>query len=92
MKQLYIILLATLFGLVSASAQSFTVDGISYSVTQQPGDDAPGEVSVTGGEIKEEIEFPETVTYNDVTYTVTSIGSRAFSGRYNSGNYTKKYS
>lgn len=77
--------------MVSAYAQNFQVDGLSYNVTKQPGDETPGEVEVTGGEIKEEIEIPESVTYNDVTYTVTSIGNAAFEGRRNSGNFTKKY-
>ena len=76
---------------VSAYAQDFEVDGLSYQVTKSPDGESPGEVEVTGGEIKEEIEFPETVTYNSATYMVTSIGSNAFSGRSNSGNFTKKY-
>lgn len=75
-----------LFGVVSVQAQSFEVDGISYNVTKEATDGSPGEVEVTGGEIKEVIEIPETVTYDDVTYTVTAIGNNAFSGR-----YTKKY-
>ena len=85
------ILLTMLFGMVSVQAQSFVVDGISYNVTQQPNDESPGEVKVTGGEIRDVIEFPENVTYDNVTYTVTSIGNGAFEGRRNSGNFTKKY-
>ena len=91
MKRTFIILLTMLFGVVSVQAQSFVVDGISYNVTQQPNDESPGEVKVTGGEIRDVIEFPETVTYDNVTYTVTSIGNNAFSGRTNSSNCTKKY-
>lgn len=90
MKNMFIMLLAMLC-VVSAYAQDFEVDGLSYQVTKSPDGESPGEVEVTGGEIKEEIEFPETVTYNSATYMVTSIGSNAFSGRRNSGNFTKKY-
>lgn len=84
-------LLAMFSCVASAYAQSFTVDGLSYNVTKAPDEESTGEVEVTGGEIKEVIEFPETVTYEEVTYTVTSIGSNAFSGRTNSSNYTRKY-
>ena len=66
-------------------AQSFTVDGINYQVT------TGNEVKVTGGQIKEEIIIPETVTYNNVSYSVTCIGQNAFSGRTGSSNYTKRY-
>ena len=84
-------MLLAMLCVVSSYAQSFEVDGLSYQVTKSPDGESPGEVEVTGGEIKEEIEFPETVTYNSATYMVTSIGSNAFSGRSNSGNFTKKY-
>ncbi len=84
-------MLLAMLCVVSSYAQSFEVDGLSYQVTKSPDGESPGEVKVTGGEIKEEIEFPETVTYNSATYMVTSIGSNAFSGRSNSGNFTKKY-
>ena len=91
MKKIYLLLLATLSCVLSAQAQSFEVDGISYNITKQASDESPGEVQVTGGEIKEEIIFPESVVYADVTYTVTAIGNSAFSGRYDSNNCTKKY-
>ena len=73
------------------SAYAFEIDGISYRVTQQPNGESSGEVEVMGGEIKEVIEIPETVTYDGVTYTVTSIGSQAFYGLSNSGNFTRQY-
>ena len=46
-------MLAILSFVVSAYAQSFEVDGISYNVTKQPTDESSGEVEVTGGEIKD---------------------------------------
>jgi len=70
---------------------AFEVDGISYYVTKQTTEESLGEVQVTGGEIKEEIVIPETVTYDDVAYMVTSIGENAFSARRDVGNYTRKY-
>ena len=91
MKRQLLTMLTMLICMVSAHAQSFEVDGISYNVTKAPDGESPGEVEVTGGEIKEEIEFPETVTYDGVTYTVTSIGGGAFRSRYDSQNFTRKY-
>ena len=76
------ILLAMLLCVVSAYSQNFEVDGLSYRVTNE----SASEVEVTGGAAKEEIEIPETVSYNEKNYTVTSIGTNAFTG-----GTTKKY-
>ncbi|MBR2250459.1 MAG: leucine-rich repeat protein, partial [Prevotella sp.] len=73
--------------IVSASAQSFTVDGLNYSVTSAENK----EVQCTGGEVKELITIPEAVTYEDVTYAVVAIGSYAFSYRNDENNYVRKY-
>ena len=59
-----------------ASAQDFEVDGIYYGVT----DDVTNTVEVRGGnQYSGNLVIPESVTYNDVTYSVTSIGEFAFS-------------
>lgn len=74
MKKFLFILLATLFCVESLFAQIFEVDGLSYEVTEK----SKGEVEVTGGESKEVINIPETVTYEGMSYKVTSIGENAF--------------
>ena len=64
---------------VVASAQSFMVDGISYNVTSST--DKTVEVrGVTNG-YTGSLVIPESVVYNDVTYSVTSIGGWVFNGR-----------
>ncbi len=68
-------MLTTLLLLCSSavSAASFIVDGIAYNKKSST------EVEVTsGGTYTGDIVIPNTVTYNDVSYNVTSIGSDAF--------------
>ena len=57
-----------------ASSQSFEVDGINYNVTSS----TDKTVEVSGGS---NVLIPESVTYNGVTYSVTSIGGWVFNGR-----------
>ena len=70
---------------VVASAHSFEVDGIYYNITNS----TTKEVAVTysgssyssvANEYTGNVVIPESVTYNDATYSVTSIGGSAFSG------------
>ena len=59
------------------SAQtSVVVDGLKYSLNTN------GEATLTGRESTSitEIYIPATITYNDVVYPVTEIGSYAFEG------------
>ena len=64
----------------AADTLSFTIDDIQYTIDEN---DSTA-VSVTGttgyGDInnKKDLVLPETVEYNGVTYTVTSIGNGAF--------------
>ncbi len=60
-----------------ASAQTFEVDGINYSVLSS----TDKTVSVTSKTEKYsgDIIIPSAVVYNDVEYSVTSIGGSAFS-------------
>ena len=64
------VLLATL----TASA-SVNINGVFYKL-----DDNNSKATVTSGdtEYTGSVTIPETVTYNDVNYSVTSIGSHAF--------------
>lgn len=67
----------------TADTLSFTIDDIQYTIDKN---DSTA-VSVTGttgyGDInnKKDLVLPETVEYNGVTYTVTSIGKGAFAGK-----------
>ena len=82
-KLLKPILLATLIlaSALSASAYNFMVDGFAYNIING------SEASVTYTNYWSnnnysgltEANIPETITYNGVTYTVTSIGNSAFS-------------
>ena len=60
----------------SVNAQDFSVDGIFYNVTSAT---EPYEVEVTSGdEYSGDVIIPESVTYNDIEYSVTAIGYHAF--------------
>ena len=62
---------------ISASAIEFTVDGVRYSVN-----DDNTTVTVagypSGNEPTGHLTIPESVTYGDISYPVTSIGDEAF--------------
>ena len=73
---------AVLLCSVAASAHDFEVDGIFYKISY---DDAivtfKGQRSDQySNEYSGSVVIPEEVTYNGKTYSVTSIGSDAFSG------------
>ena len=67
----------------AADTLSFTIDDIQYTIDKN---DSTA-VSVTGTtgygdeNNKKDLVLPETVEYNGVTYTVTSIGKGAFAGK-----------
>ena len=67
----------------AADTLSFTIDDIQYTIDEN---DSTA-VSVTGTtgygdkNNKKDLVLPETVEYNGVTYTVTSIGKGAFAGK-----------
>ena len=78
LKQLFTALL--LLCTTATTAYAFKVDGIHYKVTNS----TTKEVEVfnnydTSGIYGGDIVIPETVIFNNVTYTVTSIGESAFS-------------
>ena len=56
----------------------FIVDGISYRVNA----DGTSVTVTSGGDYTDAVIIPSEVTYDDVTYSVTSIGASAFSGCY----------
>ena len=61
---------------VFAHAQTFEVDGINYSVLSST--DKTVEVKSKTEKYSGDIVIPSAVVYNDVEYSVTSIGSSAF--------------
>ena len=73
---------------ISASAYDFKVDGIYYNITSSS---APNTVEVTYKTddkyncfaYSNDITIPSSVTHNDTTYYVTSIGESAFYNCYN---------
>ena len=79
---------AILMSLVAnvVSAHDFVVDGIYYNITSST---APLTVAVSyqgssyssySNEYTGSVSIPSSVTYNDNTYSVTSIGNSAFRG------------
>jgi len=84
-KQLkHLLCLCLLLGItITASAHDFEVDGIYYLITSET--DKTVAVSYQGSEETEysndysgSVTIPSNVTYNSTTYSVTSIGERAF--------------
>ena len=62
---------------ISASAIEFTVDGVRYSVNN---DNTTVTVAgyPSGSKPTGDLNIPESVTYGDISYPVTSIGDEAF--------------
>ena len=83
MKKSILLLFAALLPLV-ASAEKVEIDGIWYNLVSKA---KQAEVTFKGdyhysysGEYSGSITLPDTVTHNDVQYSVTSIGGNAFNG------------
>ena len=81
MRKLFFLLVA-LFATTCLWAQRFKSDDLYYNITSSS---VPYTVEVTyedplGNYRINTIKIPETVTYNDTTYSVTSIGDHAFYG------------
>ena len=77
MKQKLLLLILVLLSTLTASAYGAEIDGVYYNF-----DASTMEATVVSGNTKYtgSVTIPETVTYNNVTYSVTSIGNKAFSG------------
>ncbi len=77
-----LLFLLILMSCIGARAHDFVVDGIYYNITSSS---VPYTVAVTYAGTRPEyptysgaVTIPESVTYNGVTYSVTSIGEEAF--------------
>ena len=80
MKKNLLLLLLTLLPLVASAADKVEIDGIYYELNSS---DEAKTASVTSGVYSGDIVIPESVTYEEVTYSVTSIGREAFYYSYN---------
>ena len=76
MKQTILSFLLALLPLV-ASADAVEIDGIFYDLIPKGN---AAEVTGNPNKYSGTIIIPETVIYNDVIYSVTSIGKSAFNG------------
>jgi len=73
MKQRTLLIILVLLSTLTTNAYDAIIDGIYYKFNT-------GKASVTYGDSKytDIVTIPESVTYNNVTYSVTSIGDYAF--------------
>ncbi len=78
MKKLFFILVTMLLPMV-ASADAVEIDGIYYNLISKGGANIAEVTSKPTGYYSGPIVIPEFVTYQEVKYSVTSIGSYAFS-------------
>ena len=78
MRKLYFLFFMAFLPLV-VSVQAVEIDGIYYNLNSS-GATKTAEVTQNPNKYSGNIVIPETVTYNDVTYSVTSIGNSAFLG------------
>ena len=77
-----ILLLFAAFATLVASAHDFEVNGIYYNKTSSTTAEVTykGDDPYQGGWYSGSITIPATVTHNGVAYSVTSIGTQAFTG------------
>ena len=75
MKKTLLLFVLTLLSTLTVSAYEAQIDGIYYDL-----DSEAKEASVISGDTKYtgDVSIPSTVMYNNVTYSVTEIGSKAF--------------
>lgn len=69
--------LAFMLVVLTAMAEEAVIDGIKYNLVAKAREASviPNDPEYSGS-----VVIPESITYNDVEYSVTSIGERAFSG------------
>ena len=82
MKKLVTLLLLTLLPFVASAADKVEINGIYYFLNSSDEPKTASVASKSGGYFGD-IVIPESVTYEEVTYSVTSIGYQAFN--YDSG-------
>lgn len=76
MKKNLLFLLLAILPMV-ASADPVEIDGIYYNLITE---NKTAEVTSNPNKYSGKVDIPASVTYNDVEYSVTSIGNSAFHG------------
>ena len=76
MKKFYFLFLLTLMPLMTSAAGQVEIEGIWYVLESNT--KTASVVSNPNGKYSGFIYVPESVTYGEVTYSVTSIGHQAF--------------
>lgn len=71
-----ILLCLCMFASINAFAEAVEIDGIYYNLVTKA---KQAEVTKNPNKYSGTVKIPETISYNDVTYSVTSIGGFAFS-------------
>lgn len=76
--------IAALLCSIAVNAHSFMVGGIYYTITDDVSQTVKvtfqGSYSLYENEYSRAVTIPSEVTYNGITYSVTSIGTQAFDG------------
>ena len=78
MKKFYFLFLLTLLPLMTSAAGQVEIDGIWYVLDSISDTKTASVASNPSGKYSGSIDIPESVTYGEVTYSVTSIGDDAF--------------
>ena len=78
MKKFYFLFLLTLMPLMTSAAGQVEIDGIWYVLDSISDTKTASVASNPNGKYSGFIDIPESVTYGEVTYSVTSIGDDAF--------------
>ena len=76
MKKLYFLFLLMLLPMLASAADKVEIDGIYYELST--GETKTATVISGTNKYSGEVVIPETVTYNEETYSVTSIGGMTF--------------
>jgi hypothetical protein len=78
MKKFYFLFLLTLLPLVASAASQVEIDGIWYSLNSGIDTKTASVAPNPNGYYSGFIAIPESVTYGEISYSVTSIGRQAF--------------
>ena len=81
MKQRVLSLVVAIFATTALWAYDFKMGGLYYTITHTS---EPYTVEIVGGDsMVTELSIPNAIAFNDIVFSVTSIGDGAFSGRTN---------
>ncbi len=78
MKKIYLLFLLMLLPLVASAASQVEIDGIWYFLDSKSDTKTASVASNLNGNYSGDIVIPESVTYEEVTYNVSSIANDAF--------------